>query len=281
MGFNPFAAINPVGLFATAISGGLDYYNAKKNREAAQDANEANINLAREQMAAQKEYAQHGVRWRVDDAVAAGLHPLVGAGVQPSSYSPVSAHVMPEYDDRAGALSRMGQNISRAVMATASQDERMASRLRLENMELQNDLLRAQISSINNPNNPPMPVGGSANFVDGQGDSGVMVVKPSERTASAVGRPAQEAGWRPDVSYSRTDTGLVPVIPQGLSESMEDDFIGKLLWRMRNQVMPNVGRGGKPSKAELPRGANDWEWNKRFQEWRPVYHMKWDGKNWR
>lgn len=37
----------------------------------------------------QREYAQHGIRWRINDGRAAGLHPLIAAGVQPTPYSPV------------------------------------------------------------------------------------------------------------------------------------------------------------------------------------------------
>lgn len=43
--------------------------------------NEANLN-------AQREFAQHGIRWKVEDAKAAGLHPLFGAGLTGASFSP-------------------------------------------------------------------------------------------------------------------------------------------------------------------------------------------------
>lgn len=263
------AVANPAAFLGTALGGGLDFYQAEKNREAAKDANRRSEAMARENMAIQREFAQHGIRWKVEDAIRAGIHPLAALGTNTQGFSPVSVAFTPETDDRAGSFSRMGQNLMQSYMATANADERMASKLRLENMALQNDLLRSQITSINNPKNPPVPVAGSDNFLSGQGDSGTMLVKPSERTASAPGRPAQEAGWRPDVSYSRSDTGLVPVIPQGLSESMEDDFIGKILWRVRNQLMPNIGLGGRPPKGMLPRGYDHWKWNRWMQEWRP------------
>lgn len=246
-----------------------DRAQGESNRSAAESANLRNLDLARQQMVKQEDFAKHGLSWRVQDAIDAGLHPLAALGTNASQFSPVSASIMPEVSDSKGAFARFGQNLSRSYVATASEDERIASKLRLENMRLQNKLLEGQITSINNPSNPPMPVAGSSNFVDGQGNSGAMVVRPSERTASQAGREAQEAGWRPDVSYSRTDTGLVPVIPRGLSESLEDDLIGQILWRIRNQVAPNFGRGGKPPVNQLPRGADHWRWDKFNQQFVP------------
>ena len=37
----------------------------------------------------QKEFAQHGVRWRVEDAKAAGIHPLAALGMSPNQATPV------------------------------------------------------------------------------------------------------------------------------------------------------------------------------------------------
>lgn len=251
---------------------GGNLYEGEQNRKAAKKANDRAAQLSERQMAEQREFAQHGIRWKVEDAVAAGLHPLAALGTNSPSYSPTSVNFAPEINGRGAAFAQMGQNLSRSYQATATQDERIASKLRLENMQLQNDLLRSQISSINNPNNPPMPIAGSDSFVSGQGDSGIMVVNPSSRTSSAPGRPAQEAGWRPDVSYSRTDTGLTPVIPQGISESMESEgILGVVPWMIRNRLAPNLGLGANgPPKGMLPKGFDYWRWNRFAQEWQPA-----------
>lgn len=269
---------------AIAATTGAQLVGDYLNNQAAEDEGRRNRQFQADQTTLvnkqnadlQREFAKNGIRWRVQDAESAGLHPLAALGAVTPGATPsfqigdtsVARSKKSLYGTMANTL---GQNISRAVQATSTQDERIENRLRQENMGLQNDLLRRQILNLDNPNNPPMPVGGSPNFMGGQGDSGVMLVKPSERTASAPGRPAQEAGWRPDVSYSRTDSGLSPVIPQGLSESMEDDMVGKVLWRMRNQVMPNFGEGGRPPSSQLPRGATRWRWSHSRQEWQPAY----------
>lgn len=46
--------------------------------------------LADRQLKQQQEFARLGVRWRVEDAQAAGLHPLSALGVNPASSQPVS-----------------------------------------------------------------------------------------------------------------------------------------------------------------------------------------------
>ena len=38
----------------------------------------------------QREFAQNGIRWKVADAEAAGIHPLAALGAQTTPYQPVS-----------------------------------------------------------------------------------------------------------------------------------------------------------------------------------------------
>lgn len=236
--------------------------------------NAEQMDLARIQMANQKEFAQHGVRWKVDDAKAAGLHPLAALGASTASYSPVSVGTMPD-NSMSKMAANMGQNITRAISQTQTQSEKeyqalqiQSAKLDLEGKALDNQIRARQLQNTQ-PSGPSFP--GADNFIPGQGNSGVKV-KPRERSASQAGRPAQEAGWAPDVTYSRTDSGLAPAMPQQLAESMEDDPIGKFQWRMRNQFIPNINPNvGKPARSQLPDGAYDWHWSMSGQEWQPVY----------
>lgn len=112
----------------------------------------------------QKKLAQKGIRWRVNDAVAAGLHPLAALGVSTAS-GPAPAQVF------APDLAPMGQDIGRAIEQSSSASERAGSeqiRLATENQQLQNDLLRAQIASQRIRNfrevAPPVSTGGKVMF---------------------------------------------------------------------------------------------------------------------
>lgn len=255
-------------------------------RHAADATNAANDEIARRNEALQREFAQNGIRWRVEDAKAAGLHPLAALGAQTSSFSPIqvgSVTSTPDVTAPYRALGEMGQDISRAMASTQTQVEREMAQLQvaaahtqLEGASLDNQIKQAQLSKLLG-GGTTMPSGSDTdNFIPGQGNSPLVRNKPLERVVSAPGRPAQEAGWRPDVSYSRTDTGLSPMVPESLSESLEDDVVGKLMWRIRNQLVPNITGQGSPPKGMLPKGASHWAWSHKTQEWRPAYKSSHD-----
>lgn len=231
--------------------------------------------LAYDQIALQREFAQNGISWKVQDAQKAGIHPLYAMGASTHSFSPVS--VGGGGGSIRGDMAReMGQNVGRAATAAVSGPDQELHKLTLASAQadldgklIENQLKASELQRLNGSPTKPMPFGAD-NFVPGQGDSGSLVkVKPLERTASQPGRLAQEAGWRPDVSFSRTDTGLTPMVPESLSESLEDDFIGKLLWRIRNNLVPNFSKDGAPAASQLPKGKNFWGWSHLKQEWQP------------
>lgn len=271
---NPWAIVG--GALGGNIIGGL------MGQQATREANEANQRLAADQMRTnerlQREFAQHGIRWKVEDAIRAGLHPLAALGAQTHSFSPVSVGggVIPD-DSMANSVRSMGQDISRAVSATRTSEEKQMAALQLasaradvEGKNLQNSLLLQQLNQMS-LQKPDFPTPDGGNFIPGQGNGPLVKVKSAERTASQPGRAAQEAGWRPDVAYSRTDTGLTPMVPESLSESLEDDHIGKFMWRWRNQLLPNLGFGERPPNSQLPPGAKKWEWDFGKQEFQPRY----------
>lgn len=137
--------------------------------------------------ATQREFAQSGIQWRVQDAIKAGLHPLAALGGSGASFSSPSATVgsIGGAPGRSGvgtvnpgsggsmgsAVASMGQDISRAMLATGSQDTRQLmmaetmGQLSLERAKLQNDLLKAQLASTITRNmsgqvGPPIPTDG-------------------------------------------------------------------------------------------------------------------------
>lgn len=114
------------GAFLPLIGAGIDALFGKSQA----DANAAS----------QKEFAQHGIRWRVKDAEAAGIHPLYALGAQTHSFAPTMV---------GSNFAAAGQDISRAIDATRTGGERLNARLgelALERAGLENDLLRAQIA---------------------------------------------------------------------------------------------------------------------------------------
>lgn len=126
----------------------------------------------------QKEFAQKGIQWKVDDANKAGIHPLYALGANTTSFSPVSVG-----GPDLSFLGDMGQDIDRSRMATSSAPIRGASRaleaLTLERASLENDLLRSQIRRSNAPSvGPALPGMIPEEVVNPQRTSGVNVGVP-------------------------------------------------------------------------------------------------------
>lgn len=89
---------------------------AAANRQSAERQAEANTAL-------QREFAQHGLRWKVEDAKAAGLHPVFGVGGVGATYSP-NPIVLPEAPDYQKSFSSMGQSLNRAFGLNQTPHER-------------------------------------------------------------------------------------------------------------------------------------------------------------
>lgn len=208
-----WAAIIPGAIAAASslIGGHLD-------RKQSQENSEANI-------AMQREFAQQGIRWRVADAKAAGIHPLYALGASGASFSP-SVNV----GSMGPALASAGQDIGRAFAATASQRERegvvqyqrsreaAADRMaierhnvQLEGLSLENELRRLQIRRELSQVGPPFPSavsgsGGASSFPVRQGEvesrplKGLVEIKRSEqvsRDPNVAGREAAIGGGKP------------------------------------------------------------------------------------
>lgn len=122
----------------------------------------------------QREFAQNGISWKVADANRAGIHPLYALGAPTMSPSVSSFSPMGE------ALSRTGQDVSRAMNATRSVEQRddayskTVQDMSLTRMGLENDLLASKIQRLKVNSNPPLPTGDSGvqaeNQVVGEGE---------------------------------------------------------------------------------------------------------------
>lgn len=153
--------IGPIISAGANLIGGLigSSNTAKANAAAAQQA-ELNRQM-------QMDFAQRGIRWKVRDAQAAGIHPLYALGANTSTYSPVSLGVTAD-TSLPNAMANMGQDLSRAINATRTAPERVeahaVTKLQLEGMALDNDIKRATYASaiqrLNQASNPPIPAVG-------------------------------------------------------------------------------------------------------------------------
>lgn len=132
-----------------AIGAGLSYLQSRNAGKRAQGNFEA-------QMAMAREFAQNGIRWKVEDAKAAGIHPLFALGGNTATYSPGAIPAANPGVD----FAQLGQNIGSSIDNTRTASERHSARLQelqLERAELENAQIRSQIALNNANRTPPMP----------------------------------------------------------------------------------------------------------------------------
>lgn len=214
------------------VGGGLGYLGAGLNADASKEA-------AAKNAAMQREFAQWGVRWKVADAQAAGIHPLYAMGANTHSFSP--SYVGDS--SMGGWLADTGQNISRAIAAGSTASERKLSDLQLEHARLQNDYLRERILSEQRQRSqvgPAFPSPSSDPYLSGQGDVGRVggidprvIDEPLRRTVGDPSYPGKEAGAILDFNLARTAGGYA-VIPAGeVKQRIEDDWLAEQQWKLR------------------------------------------------
>lgn len=244
---------------------------------------------------AQKEFAQHGVRWKVDDAKAAGIHPLYALGAPTTSFAP----------SYSGTPSSYGQDISRAIDATSTRSERaqnkqmvsnqpsakmqaQSDRLTLDNMALQNELLRSQIARTQADQSGPAFPSSTPQMGSLAGQANV----PSERVVPVPAMPVldspynagTEAGRITDRSFATTHRGgLVPVPSSDVKQRIEDSLPLELEWYWRNRGPTANQVASPPNRREFPtRPGNDWYWDTMSQQYvqAPKRRHRSGGRTW-
>lgn len=245
----------------------------------------ASAQASAQNYAAQKEFAQNGIRWRVADAKAAGLHPLAALGAQTPSYTP-SAFVG-DTSWMGDAAQSLGQGIGRAAEAKMTAKERARQRmiadqsvsLSMETKRLQNQYLETQIAAQKQDMAlqlarsaamavrtqqavPGMPsIGGDGTVIAGQAQAYPTAgtkEKPVEVSTSLPGSPHQQAGLNPDVKWRKTATGYKVAMSDQAKSDNEDDWLGTFQWNLSNRVAPVFSgvsrRGITPPRSWLPPG---------------------------
>lgn len=217
------------------ISAGANLIGGWLNREQAEDFNENQKYQALRNEALQREFATQGIRWKVDDARAAGVHPLYALGANTVSYSPVSVGGAPDTSLGSGVASA-GQDLSRAIDSTRTAGERSvaaaASALALEKGGLENELLRVQIAKMRAQVGPPMPALNDPNGIPGQPATRVVSLPGDTKVFTNPSETQQD-----DISKEYGDEGL-PQIP-GQYRFIRDTVAALnkklVLWNLQNR----------------------------------------------
>lgn len=244
--------------------------------------------IAREQMRLQKEFAQNGIQWRVEDAKKAGLHPLYAIGASGATYTPVSQDSSAMGNAVADAGAYLGkavdQSIDRATRKELEQENVEYQRLMREgNIEmmrqnilgkkLDNDYVMQQLKNSQKTlasGNPGRPLAVSTPMgeifvnnpdvkrytskVSGNGASALAGVnlKKADVTLSTPENPAQVAGANSDYQLIRSRDGYEIVASQPFADATDDDYIAKGLWQFRHFIGDRLDPPDNLNSASYP-----------------------------
>lgn len=215
--------------------------------------NKSAENTAQMNYAAQKEFAQNGLRWKVADAKAAGIHPLAALGANNASFSP--SFTAGDYS----WLGDAGQNVGRAMESKATRAERELGQamqaethaeqirgLRLENDIRAQTLLQMKLDSLDavkRAGRPPAMPGVDNTVLTGQGDSKYMA------------KPVDKYAWQ------RTPTGRFEFGPSSDYAGLYEDKLGIEWWPfIEASVLPKYKAATGQTLAGRRWSFSDFNW---------------------
>lgn len=279
----PFSAVgNVLGSVGDFIGGAMA--RNQQNQQFQQSAQ-----LAQQQFQFQMDAAKQGIQWRVADAKAAGISPLVALGAptfNPGAIGLSGGGVPPSTTDMAGALGRAGQDISNSVGRTMTQEQRLQyaqqmaiGAAQLEKIKADTDVSRATAASVlartaQSENTPAFPSIAGSRFMPGQAEQyGSVKYDPSKITSAQPTAPSVEAGTpKPSVEWRRLPNGDIEAAPTSPGAIANPSFLNPeyVSFFLRNRLFP----GEKPPESMLPPSHVRFQW---FNgAWRPT--MYWPGE---
>lgn len=260
----------------------------------AMDAFQHNANL-------QREFAQQGLKWRMEDAQRAGIHPLFAIGAGGASAAPIQisgsatpASVgsggisgspvgggspgVPSFVNPMAGFAGLGQDLGRAIAATQTARERQADQVNYMEVERhewarQEHMLRMAVGASRLAvTNQEQKKGGMPETV---GPVGMVEKKPYDITVGASPTSNAIGPGQPSVEWRAVGGGITAMPAQGLNI---DDFSspGFSSWMIPNKIEPFFERNpsAKPAPEVWKRmwpNAQDVKYH--FGVWYPVYHQ--------
>lgn len=210
----------PVGSAIGGIAGGL--FDGKELKE-------DQVGFANSQFdknyAMQKEFAQHGIRWRVNDAKAAGLHPLYAIGANPAQATPITVGT-PDFSDNGPDLSQFfqqtGQQNSRSALTDEQKLEQQLRISELSSRVKKDDAIAAYYNSLAGTERQKQ-AWGSIPSTPGA-STGAIQFKPDEVVSADPQNPSLVAGKHPAMTRYNIGGGNIelPYSSEGPAESLEN-----------------------------------------------------------
>lgn len=232
-------------IVAGLISAGASMMGGQMGQISQNRARRAQEKLARENLAQQREFAQHGIRWKVEDAKQAGISPLAALGANTTSFSPIQTQSFPD-SPMGKSLANAGQNIGRAVAAQKTKNELRAEELQLQRLETENKISSVELqqryndlySDTSGPTMPEVGVNSLGILEQDIGDRGTGL-EFKKKGMHASEKLGLEVGKEPFSRTVHTPEGYAMEMPTAqVTEALENDIVerfryaGKKLWRI-------------------------------------------------
>lgn len=209
----------------------------------------------------QNKLATHGIRMKVEDAAAAGLHPLaaLGATTGGGSFGTAFSGGGSPGESTGSKLRNLSQDISRATTAMATPEEKAFKQLQLQKMHTENEILNTELAERRNKLRAPgtgagIPGDNAGYTIAGQSDVMRTKTMPSVLTASERGADSQSAGANPLFDMYKTKRGFMGLLNQKASEATEDDYLAKLAIHLQNLTSGAAGPQTMTSRFKTPPG---------------------------
>jgi hypothetical protein len=288
-----------------SIAGGLLGFESSRrtdnsNVEAQRAANAMNLKLHNRTIAhqmkqaaidrrMQREFAKHGVGWKIEDAQAHGLAPEIAMGAT-TIYSPTGMPVNPpsvqpsHKQGQAEWLSKMGQGVGSAIDRFLTQDQRAAQNrsLMLDNRykEIRNQAAYDDLNRQQTQAPVPFPSTESSNLpIAGQPDSNPAVIKPAEIT---VGKSRGKTyGTHHFGTDYVDDDGYLWEMPQkDIADVLESDSFSnvKRFIMQGGKYIKGIFVGGKKPTTPARKGYT-WTYDRLAGMWREVPKGSHKGKH--
>lgn len=253
--------------FPTAALGtGLEFGSAWLEADAARQAQNKRADFEQamwqKNYELQKEFAKNGIRWRTEDAQAAGIHPLYAIGANTNSGSPISVgDIGFAPNPMSTALSKMSQNVSKSIRMQMTPEEKMKQDLELQLLKSQigetdarkgyYDAQSANLLSADHASGPMFMSESDYKFPQYFGD-GTIQLAPVKQYSRSLDDPTSVAGRHPVWGKFDLFKGIDPVaLPYSDSENPFENLEGSMPFALT--VMKNIQNMREKSRKVMKR----------------------------
>lgn len=235
--------------------------------------------------AMQREFAQHGIGWKVLDARNAGIDPLAALG-NTTTFSPVarplagasSFPASPGSGTRSvptdySWVGKLGQDLSRALVKSETKDQVLHTQtmraLTEENARMEIKLKQKELLNYGSQIAVPAPMSHSQ-IIDGQGDA--VAVIPDQVTRHQSGHGAGVHAMRTYREGPAFEDGSIPIysaIQEQAGDAMDADLPSKARYNAREWIkLVKSWAGWKPQiKPKLAKKGYKLKWSRSYGMW--------------